>query len=717
MPRSAASDRWCAATAAYLATRVGPDRVDQMRIRQQGMSGSRVLQRAATAFVLLCMVSVLPDASFAGRRRGPPATPGPLNVTHGYAAGDGITDDTAAINDALAAAHAQGRDLYFPEGEYLISGPVVLRDGVSLSGDPSGLSVILSANGSPEFGEADYFADTDDIEIEDLHFLNVKVRLYGPYKDRIEVRRCTFIATAPAMSEITQVSFGHIRDGVIEHNIFLRQHTSPGVGLNTYTTHRLVVAQNVWGLDMEQTGWLADWAGSSVWSDLPGKLSTLATRYGLDWDQGRFVAAHYPNRVVDETIEGNIYNLSPHDDMSPEGLDHIVYAKLYTNLKILGNWFRGQPMSPAGGLKVRNAEGPLVVAGNHFINTPVLQYTYDGYPVEVYEDALIYRNYFTLTPDAGPGFDRRAISYWEDVAIGGDSNIVYHENIFNGTPGATNVSINITNRGNPAEHTVYDSNVYETTTEAIPYEANGTSLSHTPGAPAASLTDPYANVTILHLDVPEYGTLERFAEDFSGQTLGSLESNGWSFAGSTEGVAATSNSDWLGAGKSFLKLSGGGGSQPSAQLDFGAVAKGKLSLTAFTSSSYSNARVKLLDASGNTLFSFRLNSPLNLAVADVVAGFTAEPMPNSASHNLLSNGNGITDLMVRWDASGAVVWQAVNRNADTGAPVYNTGFQQDAFGASGTPAQIRIELLQYDLAVRQLGITDIVLVEHDRTGP
>ncbi len=686
-----------------------------MRIPQQ-VSGSRVLKRAAEALVVLCMISVLPDVSFAGRRRaGPPTPPGPLNVTQGYAAGDGITDDTAAINDALAAAHAQGRDLYFPEGEYLISGPVVLRDGVSLSGDPSGLSVILSANGNPEFGETDSFADTDDIEIEDLHFLNVKVKLDGPDKDRIEIRRCTFIATAPAMSEITQVSFGGIRDGVIEYNIFLRQHTSPGLGLETSATQRAVVKENVWGLDMAQTGWLADWAGSSVWSDLTGKLSTLASRYALDRDQGRFVAAHHPTSVVDETIEGNIYNLSPHDDMNPGGLENIVHASLYTNLKILGNWFRGQPMGTTGGLKVRNAEGPLVVAGNHFINTPVLQYTYGGHPVEVYEDVLIYRNYFTLTPDAGPGFDRRAISYWEDVAIGGDSNIVYHENIFNSTPGATNVRIHISNRGNPAEHAAYDSNVYETTTQAIPYEAaSGSSLSHATGAPAASLTDPYANVTIPRLEVPEYGTLERFAEDFSGQAIGSLESNGWSLAGSAEEVAATSNSDWLGAGKSFLQLSGGGGSQPSAQFDFGAVAKGKLSLTAFTSSSYSNARVKLLDASGNTLFTFRLNSPSKLAVADVVGGFTAEPMPNNATHNLLSTGNGthgITDLMVRWDASGAVVWQAVNRDEDTGSPVYNTGFQPDAFSASGTPAQIRIELLQYDLAVRQLGVTDIVLVQ------
>jgi hypothetical protein len=45
--------------------------------------------------------------------------PGVLNVHDYGAAGDGRTDDSRAINNALAAAHTQGKNLYFPPGTYV----------------------------------------------------------------------------------------------------------------------------------------------------------------------------------------------------------------------------------------------------------------------------------------------------------------------------------------------------------------------------------------------------------------------------------------------------------------------------------------------------------------------------------------------------------------------------------------------------------------------
>lgn len=43
---------------------------------------------------------------------------GSLNVKDFGATGNGVTDDTKAINSALAAAHTQGKSLYFPPGTY-----------------------------------------------------------------------------------------------------------------------------------------------------------------------------------------------------------------------------------------------------------------------------------------------------------------------------------------------------------------------------------------------------------------------------------------------------------------------------------------------------------------------------------------------------------------------------------------------------------------------
>ena len=55
--------------------------------------------------------------------QGTQATQGTLNVRDFGAMGDGVTDDTQAINKALKAAHDQQSDLYFPSGTYLCNTP------------------------------------------------------------------------------------------------------------------------------------------------------------------------------------------------------------------------------------------------------------------------------------------------------------------------------------------------------------------------------------------------------------------------------------------------------------------------------------------------------------------------------------------------------------------------------------------------------------------
>ena len=47
------------------------------------------------------------------------SAPPSLNVHDFGAKGDGVTDDTQAINQALQAAHDQQANVYFPSGTYL----------------------------------------------------------------------------------------------------------------------------------------------------------------------------------------------------------------------------------------------------------------------------------------------------------------------------------------------------------------------------------------------------------------------------------------------------------------------------------------------------------------------------------------------------------------------------------------------------------------------
>lgn len=75
----------------------------------------------------------------------------PLNVKDYGAAGDGITDDTAAIQDCLDDVPDGGRAVYFPAGKYKVTSTLrVEKDGTTLFGDGVGnrIGATQVSNGS-----------------------------------------------------------------------------------------------------------------------------------------------------------------------------------------------------------------------------------------------------------------------------------------------------------------------------------------------------------------------------------------------------------------------------------------------------------------------------------------------------------------------------------------------------------------------------------------
>lgn len=69
-----------------------------------------------------------------------------INVKKYGAVGDGVTDDTAAITNAIS--QNAGLAIYFPKGTYIISSPLTLPDRTSIVGD--GYASVIKA--SPAFG-------------------------------------------------------------------------------------------------------------------------------------------------------------------------------------------------------------------------------------------------------------------------------------------------------------------------------------------------------------------------------------------------------------------------------------------------------------------------------------------------------------------------------------------------------------------------------------
>ncbi|PWT95925.1 MAG: hypothetical protein C5B53_10600 [Candidatus Melainabacteria bacterium] len=75
----------------------------------------------------------------------PPVQAAPMvNVRDFGATGNGVTDDTAAIQNAINAAHASGEGVFFPAGTYLHTN-VITANGVSLVGAGGG-STLLANN-------------------------------------------------------------------------------------------------------------------------------------------------------------------------------------------------------------------------------------------------------------------------------------------------------------------------------------------------------------------------------------------------------------------------------------------------------------------------------------------------------------------------------------------------------------------------------------------
>jgi parallel beta-helix repeat protein len=102
--------------------------------------------RALGRFVPRLFAAVLAVAAGAtGDVSGQPAAPstGVVNVRDFRATGDGVTDDTAAIRQALAAALRSKGTMYFPPGTYLISDTLMVTDTVAFVGSGWGSIIAL----------------------------------------------------------------------------------------------------------------------------------------------------------------------------------------------------------------------------------------------------------------------------------------------------------------------------------------------------------------------------------------------------------------------------------------------------------------------------------------------------------------------------------------------------------------------------------------------
>ena len=437
-----------------------------------------------------------------------------INVLDFGATGDGNGDCSTAIQNAINAASDNEaiNGVYFPVGTYKIANKVTFKSGVSLYGEDSGISLIKSDN-PVEIGSTwGRNPVLDGMNVEDLFFKNVTIGFYAWVMNQrlnINVRRCVFVATSSKFDRNSAlVFFGRTTNGSIQDCIFLRQEESPGAAIKTWHSTGLSVDRNAVGVSLANSEWLNDqWPGSTNWKNPSQKLSTLQDNENLKDNQGHYRKGFDASGLVGPlTISKNIFNGS---EVLSTWKDHVLY--IHNNdakIVMTQNWMRGWPNTPNGGLKIRNNNGPFIIAANRFKNTPIYGYIHrvEGDATgreaqEVYIGTFVYRNIFDFTMD-GPCYG--GIGFWDQASekggLGVEENNEYAENILN-TP--NNTASFWFRSAEPSAHTIYSNNYHKNGTLV---ESSNQNIPFTIGVPDTAKTAPYANLVVPEYNIPLYAT-------------------------------------------------------------------------------------------------------------------------------------------------------------------------------------------------------------------
>jgi hypothetical protein len=198
-----------------------------------------------------------------------------LNVVDFGATGNGSTDDTSAINAAIAAANGflalsgtqRGVRVWFPAGIYLVSAAltVINGNGIRLCGEGRGASTILVTALTGDI--ISFTSGNEYVEVSDLQFYASVTRTSGSFintNGANDVKICDFVMSGAFWG--VNVSGSSIKV-VIERGVISSSVSPSGVGImvnngaagDTYIGPRIIMsnssgARPIAGIEIVQTG-------------------------------------------------------------------------------------------------------------------------------------------------------------------------------------------------------------------------------------------------------------------------------------------------------------------------------------------------------------------------------------------------------------------------------------------------------------------------------
>ncbi|MDE6656024.1 MAG: hypothetical protein K2J85_03435 [Anaeroplasmataceae bacterium] len=327
-------------------------------------------------------------------------------------------DQTSEINAFLTTCKTRKMDAFFSKGVYKFNGTIVLADGVSLFGEEG---TIFRGTGTTY---QSYIRDTKEkvtnITIDHIIFDNVTMYFQNNNSTNITIEHSIFanakrvdLSISTGLQPVDNQNGGewtgfyiakNHKTITIKSNLFFRDENSLGRCISIYYTENALIQDNYFGIVED--------IDNSIVSPETKALKEEAIASGIlseKSNQGYFMTAiNVINSDKNAKIIGNHFSINT--DISEEGYedrsqstdgynrDHIIYAKMFNGLEVVGNYFKGMNKNQDGGIKFRNGEN-LLIHKNVLEDTMILLYVQNA------KTNLFFRNVHI-----------KAVSYTSDAA-------------------------------------------------------------------------------------------------------------------------------------------------------------------------------------------------------------------------------------------------------------------------------------------------------------
>lgn len=309
------------------------------------------------------------------------------------------------VQTFLGTCKTKNKAAFFNSGTYRFKTNLELVDGVSIIGDKN--TIFRGENSSSQIN---IFDDNgvSNIKIENIVFDNMTIYGRNSISTNWEIKNNIFM-NAKAVdtlidSGLTGTGTGYYilkknKTISIHANVFLRDSTSLGRGIGLYKTENCEIYDNYFGM-------IENVKSSVISSETKLLLDKARTTNRLHEtsNQGYFMTGiNVINSDKNTRISNNYFSFNKditevdytNNTSKNNGYhrDHIIYAKEYDGLAIVGNYFKGMNKNADGGVKCRNGSN-LTVYKNVFEDSMLLLYVQTASSKNELKNVLVKENVF-----------------------------------------------------------------------------------------------------------------------------------------------------------------------------------------------------------------------------------------------------------------------------------------------------------------------------------